>query len=177
MNKKNSWNLINSVLICLLIIAIVFIKQQKNDRIIFIDNVKVFKGFNMTKELGDMNEVKFKPELEAYDSLVSTLSIIESKLKLKGDKASKEETKEYVSLRRKISNKENEIEEIKMYVKNDINRKVWERLNVYIKEFGEKNNVKLIIGAQGNGNIMYGNSKVDFTEKFINYANFKYEGN
>ncbi|WBX75079.1 hypothetical protein PG911_10460 [Tenacibaculum ovolyticum] len=131
----------------------------------------------MTNELGKLSEEKFSPKLRVYDSLVKVITVMEGDLKLKGNKVSKNERNKYINLRRNLSVKEKELEEIRMYVKNDISKKVWARLNSYIKEFGENKNIMLIMGAQGNGNIMYGDSIIDYTEKFIKYANYKYEGN
>ncbi|WP_333781008.1 OmpH family outer membrane protein [Tenacibaculum ovolyticum] len=144
---------------------------------VFIDNIKAFEKFNMTNELGKLSEEKFSPKLRVYDSLVKVITVMEGDLKLKGNKVSKNERNKYINLRRNLSVKEKELEEIRMYVKNDISKKVWARLNSYIKEFGENKNIMLIMGAQGNGNIMYGDSIIDYTEKFIKYANYKYEGN
>ncbi|WP_428741578.1 OmpH family outer membrane protein [Tenacibaculum sp.] len=177
MKSKYIWSAINSLLIVGLLIWSVFLMQNKKKTIVFIDNVRVFKEFNMTKELGRINEEKYKPELVAYDSLVKAMSIVESDLKNKNSKVDKKETEKYLDLKRRVSNKEKELEEIRIYVKNEINKKVWTRLNAYVKDYGEENNFDLIIGAQGSGNIMYGNSTIDYTDEFINYANFKYEGN
>lgn len=176
MKLKNGWNIVNSILIVCLIGLITFYFLNKKRDIVFIDNIKVFKEFNMTKELGKMNEEKYKPELVVYDSLVKAITSIETSMN-KGEVGTNNETEKYVNLKRKISIKENELEAIRAYVKKDINKKVWGRLNGYIKEFGEEKKVDLIIGAQGSGNIMYGITEIDYTDEFINYANLKYEGN
>ncbi|WP_064968188.1 OmpH family outer membrane protein [Tenacibaculum ovolyticum] len=175
--KKNIWNLINTLLISSLLVAYAFLHLNEKKSIVFIDNIKAFEKFNMTNELGKLSEEKFSPKLRVYDSLVKVITVLEGDLMLKGNKVSKNERNKYINLRRNLSVKEKELEEIRMYVKNDISKKVWARLNSYIKEFGENKNIMLIMGAQGNGNIMYGDSIIDYTEKFIKYANYKYEGN
>jgi outer membrane protein len=177
MKLKYTWSIINSLLIICLLIGYSFSFLNEKNSVVFIDNIKAFKEFNMTRDLGKLNEERFTPELRNYDSLVNKMSIIEKGLKVKDKKLSSDENEKYVDIRRKLSIKEKELENIRVYVKNDINKKVWTRLNAYIKEFGEDKKVELIIGAQGSGNIMYGDSKIDYTEEFIKYANFKYEGN
>ncbi|GFD91569.1 hypothetical protein KUL156_57970 [Alteromonas sp. KUL156] len=176
MKLKYGWNIVNSVLILSLIGLIVFSFLNKRRDVVFIDNVRVFKEFNMTKELGKINEEKYKPELVAYDSLVKAITNLETSIN-KSEGETNNKTEKYVKLKRKISIKENELEAIRTYVKKEINKKVWSRLNGYVKEFGEEKKVDLIVGAQGSGNIMYGADDIDYTDEFINYANLKYEGN
>ena len=61
--------------------------------------------------------------------------------------------------------------------KQEINRKAWERLNNYLEEFGKQQNVHLIFGIQGSGNIMYADESFDLTAEAIEFSNAKYEGN
>lgn len=173
---KNIWKLINSILLISVLFYLFFFNEKSNKEIVFIDNVKVFQEFNMTKELGVVNEKKYKHQLTSFDSLVTQFSELETILKSK-KKITKEEKQQYIKEQRKVIQKEKEIEEIRINVKNDINNKVWTRLNSYINSYGKEKKLKLILGAQGSGNIMYGDSITDRTSDFVEYVNYKYEGN
>lgn len=57
----------------------------------------------------------------------------------------------------------------------EISKKVWDRLNPAIKNFGEKNKINIIIGANGTGTILYGNNEQEVTGELIKYVNTIYE--
>lgn len=62
-------------------------------------------------------------------------------------------------------------------IANDYSAKVWKQLNSYMQEYGEENSYDVIIGMQGNGNVMYAKEGVNITEEIIAYSNNKYNGN
>ncbi|MBQ0740892.1 hypothetical protein J9332_42125, partial [Aquimarina celericrescens] len=70
-----------------------------------------------------------------------------------------------------------ELKKMNDVLSKDMHEKIWGRLNQYIKEYGEINKCKIILGTQGNGNIFYGKEGVDITTKILEYVNTKYEGN
>ena len=166
--------MINSIL--LIVIAIIYMINSSSKKIVYIDNVKLYNEFNMTKELGTIHEKKYQPFLRKFDSLVNTLKNVENKLN-KQQKITKKEEEEYMSLKRLVVSADAEVQELRSKVKMDINKMVWERLNAYVQEFGRNYNYDIILGAQGQGNIMYSEEKFEATQQFIDYANSKYEGN
>lgn len=177
--KKNIWQLFNTLLLVGLIIYFVNYKttQEKHkNKIVFIDNIKIFSDFNMTNDLTKQNEDKYKGQIKEFDSLVSTIKTMETNLqKLKS--ISNKKKLAYAKLQKIIVEKDKELKQIQSYVQNDISKKTWKRLNEYITEYGKKYNLDIIMGAQGNGSIMYGKDNVDITDVFLKYANKKYEGN
>ncbi|SEC56792.1 periplasmic chaperone for outer membrane proteins Skp [Tenacibaculum sp. MAR_2009_124] len=173
--KKNSWSVINSVF--LIVLAVLFIVMSNSkERVVYIDNVKLYNEFNMTKELGDINEKKYKPLLVKFDSLVNNLKGLEEKLNNQ-KKISKKEEDEYMKLKRFVVSGDAEIQDLRAQVKMEINKKVWERLNTYVREFGKERDYDVVLGAQGQGNIMYSKEEFNVTNQFIEYANSKFEGN
>ncbi len=180
--KNNFWKIINSIFL----IAIIAFLIRKNDfdnknnhqnfNIAYIDNIKIFSNFNMTKDLSKINEKKYASKIKAFDSLVVKIKTMENYLK-KQRHISKKEKLNYAKIQKIVIEKDKELKRIQENVKNEINVKVWKRLNEYIVMFGKKKKLNLILGAQGNGNIMYGNSKINITDSFIKFANNKYEGN
>ncbi|CAM1359157.1 OmpH family outer membrane protein [Tenacibaculum xiamenense] len=173
--KRNSWSIINSVILIGLAIMF-FIASNNKERVVYIDNVKLYNEFNMTKELGDINEKKYKPFLVKFDSIVNKLKTFEEKLNGQ-KKISKKEEEEYIKLKRLVVSGDAEIQDLRTQVKMEINKKVWERLNTYVREFGKERNYDVVLGAQGQGNIMYSKEEFNVTDEFIEYANSKYEGN
>lgn len=48
---------------------------------------------------------------------------------------------------------------------------IWAELNKHIEEYGKKMGYKYILGANGDGSIMYGDEAQDITEELIKYIN------
>lgn len=57
----------------------------------------------------------------------------------------------------------------------DINQKIWDRLNPLLEKYGEERGLDLIIGANGAGTVLYGHKKADVTDDVIMYINEKHE--
>lgn len=57
----------------------------------------------------------------------------------------------------------------------EINKKMWERLNVVIDNYGKEHGLEMIIGANGAGTLLYADNKRDVTDDLIKYVNQKYE--
>jgi outer membrane protein len=52
---------------------------------------------------------------------------------------------------------------------------IWKRINQYTLTFGKEKGYDFIIGATGDGNLMYANEAYDVTEDLIKFINLKYE--
>ncbi len=48
---------------------------------------------------------------------------------------------------------------------------IWGELNRTISEYGKKNGIDFILGAKGDGNIMYASDRCDITDALIKYIN------
>lgn len=57
----------------------------------------------------------------------------------------------------------------------DINQKIWDRLNPLLEKYGQERTLGLIIGANGAGTVLYGDKKIDVTDDVIRYINEKHE--
>lgn len=56
-----------------------------------------------------------------------------------------------------------------------INEKVWKRLNPLIDDFGKKNNIRIMIGANGMGTVLYNDNSVSMTNELIEFINKNYK--
>ncbi|MDY8138492.1 OmpH family outer membrane protein [Aquimarina sp. 2201CG5-10] len=170
MKKKQVFLLlaINGVLAVALIIllSLHFVKPSKSE-IVYVDNVELFNDFNMSKDLGKINTEKMNVERKKMDSLYSIYSIFR-------EQKNKEKTTE---LEKQLRAQDQELRKTKDFLSKDLNRKVWNRLNQYIKEYGETHKYKIVLGTQGNGNVMYAEEVINITSNVLIYANEKYEGN
>lgn len=54
--------------------------------------------------------------------------------------------------------------------------KIWDRINEYVKEYGDQQGFAYIFGANGDGSIMYAEEAHDITPEIIEMINKKYAG-
>ncbi len=57
----------------------------------------------------------------------------------------------------------------------EISKKIWDRLNPLMEQYGREKGVELLIGATGNGSLLYGNESCDVTEDVIRFINNRFE--
>lgn len=152
-------SLLTSFVALILFFAInIFSKPE----IVFVDNVKLFNGFNMTKEMKKIGEQQFNAQKLKIDSLYS-------KIQTSNEQHQKILMKEYVEVKQNFeqNNQQFAFEE---------SQKIWKRLDSYINDFSSEKKYKLIIGSEKKGDVLYGDEKLDITNELINFVNSKYEG-
>lgn len=143
-----------------------FVENNKTS-IFYVDNVKLFNGFNMSKDLGKVNNKKIDQQRKKLDSLYTVYSIF-------SEQKNEEKAKETEIILKK---EDLELRRMNEYFSNEVSQQVWNRLNTYIEEYGKTKKHTIILGTQGNGNIMFAQEGIDITKKVLEYANNKYEGN
>ena len=169
MHKLNKHSVINSIL--LLILTIIGFNHYYNNSklkpdIVYINNLKLFNEFNMTKDIKIIEDAKINKQKKELDSLYVVFQNVTNK-----------DDNSFGKLQQHIAHKSKVFQELQDNYKYNLSNTVWNRLNDYIKEYGLSNNLKIIIGAVGNGNIMYGKESLDITDELIHFSNSKYEGN
>lgn len=149
------------MLFCLIGITtfLLFTNSREKMSIVVIDNLKVFESFQMKKDYDIKIEKELSREKVLLDSISTLLknSPIED-LKLK---------KEYKIVSDNLNSK---FELLSRQYTNE----VYLRLNDYLKLFGEKNNLDIIVGSTGQGNIVFTNQHSDLTDEAIKFINNKY---
>ena len=82
-----------------------------------------------------------------------------------------------------LANKQQQINNYQQSVQQQIQKEnqhitqaVINDINAFVKEYGKENGYKIILGARGNGNIMYADSSKNITKEVLIYLNKKYQG-
>lgn len=167
MTKFNRLSTINTlVLLVLLVFNIFYFIQGRNQEIVYVDNIKLFNEFNMTKDIKATEEKKINAQRKVLDSLYKTLQGIQ-------DKANPS----IKHLQQQIAYKSKSLQELQDNYAHNLSQNVWSRLNNYIKIYAQTNNFKIILGTSGNGNVMYAQETIDITPQILEFSNKKYEGN
>lgn len=139
----------------------------------FIDIEEIVNAFDYKKELEeDLNtkETNFYAQL---DSLETQVRILYAAIK---DENSKKEIAEYQQMAEQYNYRKEKIDESLAATAQKMNNQMYERINQYVKDYGDENGYNYIFGAQSGGNIMYSKETNDITEEVIKYINTRYQG-
>ena len=131
-----------------------------------VDIVKVTSKFQLKKEL----QSKVEAALNEYSNRIDSLNAV-----LEYTRTSHPE---------KVGIYEKQLSELKEEAQNmytisgrSITEQVWKRLNPIIQAYGKEKGYRMILGANGNGGVLYAESaSADITEDIIKYVNRNYAG-
>lgn len=161
----------NKVWVILLVVLLVGVNaflaiNTFSDRqaIIVVDVIKVFNDFEMKKELEAKVDVKFK---EFTNQIDSTKALLEYAVQ-QNDSGRMKAINYQLGLMQQDAQRALEISN------KNINEQVWKRLNPLIDAFGKEKGYKLIIGANGMGNVLYRKEYIDKTTDVIHFVNNAY---
>lgn len=162
LSKKDSLLYISLLVSVLTFFLVVFQSCFSKPDVVYVDNVQLFEGFNMTKEMKKIGENQFNLQKSKIDSLYSKIQNSPS-----ADKQIL--MKEYIGL------KEN-LQQFNQQFAYEETQKIWKRLNSYINEFSSQKKYKLIIGSEKKEDVLYSDEELNITKELINFVNSKYEG-
>lgn len=162
--KLNLLFIVNLFLIFLVVGLFLFKDSKTNSKIVYVDNNKLFEGFNMTKEMKRVGEKEFNSQKTVLDSLYSKLqSPILSEMEKK------------VVMQQFIQEKE-VLEQFNQNFATEQSSKIWTRINSYTADFSKEKKYQLIISSENKRAILYADETVDVTNELLTYLNKKYEG-
>ncbi len=163
-NKLNLLFIFNVLLIGLLVTYFAFRILEPNKKIVYVDNNKLFEGFNMTKEMKQVGEKEFNTRKIGLDLLYS---------KLQSQTISDGEKK--MLMQQFIQGKEG-LEQFNQSFATEEASKIWSRIHGYTADFSQENKYQLIIGSQNKQTVLFADENVDVTNELLTYINKKYEG-
>ncbi|MGV3631920.1 MAG: OmpH family outer membrane protein [Bacteroidota bacterium] len=166
MTKKIKITIISTlVLLSGLCVYLLFTNTRaKNEKIVYMDNVKVFDSFEMKKDY----DLLIGKELQSESAELDSLANLIGSYGLKGD------TLYAFSLKKDYFLRKQSFDKKFSQLSQKYTQAVYEKLNGYIKEFAESKSYDLVLGASGEGNIMFVSEKLDVSEELITYINSKY---
>ena len=162
-NSTKALFILNLFLISIIVIFI-FLTFNSQPKVVYVDNVKIFNDFNMTKELKLSGEKEFNSRKTYLDSLSS---------KLQSSEIPPQEKK---ILMQEFIQKKEELEQFNQIFASEQSSKIWARIKSYTTEFSKENKYKLIIGSENKSNVLFADEDIDVTDDLLTYINKKYEG-
>lgn len=171
--KLNGKSIIIFILIVLLTGALVFYVYKGRTRMVYVNTYSLYNEFKLKKEL----EEKLKKTglarrvlLDSIKGKIQLLSVRQVGSETEDRNQELNMLKEAYFMKEKEINKENDVQA------QSYTDQVWEQLNQYIKDYGDAKGYDYILGATGQGNLMYAKESNDITKEVIEFVNERYDG-
>ena len=161
--------------VTIILLAFLTACTGKNEKIVYVENYKLYNEFDLTKELNleltNFSEGR-KRELDSmniiFEDMTARFEIM--------DEIPAEDYRAYNDLRNVLVFRQKAFEE-ELYTKSEeYDQQVWDRLNLFTREFALQNDYDFVLGATGTGNLMYAKDTLNVTEELIAYCNQNYNG-
>lgn len=147
--------------------AVLFAVRNGNKKIAVVDAIQLFNSYKMKLELEGKAAGRLKFLGQQADSLKNELTT--------GSKAQGVSPERLEELYRSFNNAKMTFEQEYRESNQTINEQVWKRLNPLIDEYGKEQGLRLMLGANGMGNVLYNDDYYDHTKPLIEFVNKKYE--
>lgn len=152
-----------------------FFTACNDDKVGYIDVNKLYESFEYKKILTeDFNRIK-SARKRIVDSLDFELNKLLNEME-KSSQVNKESEQIFEKKQKDLYQIEKQYDEDNQVLINSYNEKIIKQLNAYIKEYGQNESYKLILGADNKGGLLYADEKLNVTEKVIIYVNERYRG-
>ena len=165
--KKNTQTILIIINIILILLSSLFIIKNfttASTKTVYVDSVKLFDSFAMTKEMKRAGEKEFNSRKSTLDNMYAALQSPSISA------AQKEQL-----MQQFIKGKE-ELEQFNQTFAAEQTAKIWSRIRSYTSEFSKEKNYQLIVGSDNKQTILFANENIDITNDLLTYLNKKYEG-
>lgn len=142
-------------------------------KVVYVNTYSVYNEFKLKKELEDKLKRTQLTRKVLLDSLRVKIQMASIKLDRSDDRtfyAQLDKMKEGYYTKEKQYAEDNALQS------QQYTDEVWKQLNQYIKDFGSEKGYDYIIGANGEGNLMYAKEQNDVSKELIQFVNEKYAG-
>ena len=133
----------------------------------YVEISKVYDEFTLTKKLNE----DFTKMQTAKQGQMDTLKLRIERMEMDIQQGNKSQLEEYGKMKSYYDELQDQVNKDNMIVQNKYLEQISGQLNSLVKEYGEKNHYDVILGANGDGNIMHGNEGLNITEEVIAYIN------
>ena len=161
-------------IVCLVLLSLFVYHNYFQKKVAYVDIPKVFNAFEMKKELQEKFKKTAIVRKRVVDSLEFDLQLLSRKLQ--ADQKNQALMSEFDMKREYYFKQKNQIEEDNAAMSNQYDKQILERMSQYMVDYGKENNYDLILGADGNGTVMYANEIMNISEDVSKYVNDKYKG-
>jgi Skp family chaperone for outer membrane proteins len=160
--------------IALVVISLYTYHRCFEKKIAYIDIPKVFNGFEMKKEMQEKYKKTEVTRQRVLDSLSLELQMLSRKLQ--SDKNNRELMFEFDSKREIYFKKQRQNEEDNLALSTQYDKQILGQMSQYMLDYGKANGYDVILGADGQGGLMYADEMLNISDEITEYINDKYKG-
>ncbi|MDP1801742.1 MAG: OmpH family outer membrane protein [Bacteroidota bacterium] len=166
-------NLIIGVAFIAGIAGFVISLNHKDVELVYVDMGKLYDNFALTKELNVDMEKIIKTRKSITDSLYEDLRVKTQELKFK-EKKTIEDIQKIAKIEEEYMYKQQQFEKENQMTSADYMNKIWNQINQFVEDYGTEKKYAFVLGANGQGNIMFGDKGKNVTTDVIAYINNRY---
>lgn len=159
------------LIIVLLLLGVVsgtslyFSLTKSAQKVGYVLNAQLLKGYKGTEDVQRSISKKFENTRFQMDSLKAVY------MKLSEVKQSSRELEiRKAQIKNSLERMTSEEQEVSLNAEGQL----WNQINSHVSAFGKANKYSMIIGASGNGNLMFADSTLNVTSQVIEFMNQKY---
>ncbi len=150
----------------------IFWTLRSSKKIAYVNTTQLHESFKLKKEL----EEKFSKVQLARQNLLDSIKFRIQYISIKGANLSEQEKLQVNDLQRSYLYKEKEFSDEDAATMQQYSDQIWKQINQYVSDYGKKGGYDLILGATGQGNIMFAKAEDDITKEVSEYINKRYAG-
>jgi outer membrane protein len=167
-----SKKIIAPLILILAIAFCIFWTLRSSKKIAYVNTTQLHESFKLKKEL----EEKFSKVQLARQNLLDSIKFRIQYMSIKGANLSEQEKMQVNDLQRSYLYKEKEFSDENAATMQQYSDQIWKQINQYVNDYGKKHGYDLILGATGDGNIMFAKPEDDITKDVSEYINRRYAG-
>ncbi|MCD6067949.1 MAG: hypothetical protein K0S33_2775 [Bacteroidetes bacterium] len=160
--------------VVVLALGLYFLLRNDSNKIAWVEVNKVYNEFDGKKELDAKFMKAESARKKIIDSLELDLKLIFNQLQISPE--NKEKNILFETKRSYFLNKKQELEEDSENMQANYYEQIVNQINQYAKEYGIEKKYSVILGANGEGAVMYAEEEINVTKDMITYINTKYKG-
>ena len=173
--KENRLWLISILIVALLSLSVSVFNYFNSPKLAYVNNKKLFEDFIYKKELEkELTKIEHMKKA-VLDSLRLDLEFRAEQLG--GKKNTQAEISQFHAYEQQFLIKEKQFTENYDNVAKEYTDQVWKQLNQYVKDYGQEHSYNMVFGTTNSGEIMYADEAEDLTDKVLEFANSRYQGN
>jgi outer membrane protein len=163
------------VLVCAVGASAVLFFYKRMPKTAFVNTNQLYDGFELKKELEKKYNLTENARKAILDSLHNNLQLLSNQTR-NSKSANRKLIEQYSSSEENFYAVRTRFEDENELLRDKYTEEIWNRINLYVKEYGERNGYTYIYGANGEGNLMYASNAEDITEEVKEYINKRYNG-
>jgi outer membrane protein len=160
------------ILIVLCLVGKEIWDAKKSYKIGYVEVNTIYEGFTFKKELESKLENVKSMRKQMLDSLELRLRVMAGQLK----EGKVKDPTEFELSRQDYLKKKSAFEEDNEQMTNSYSAQVMKQLNQYVEQYGKEHGYKYILGADGNGSLMFADESENVTKEVLDFLNKKYSG-